>query len=371
MNYEAEPSDLFAEQKAAAYTYSVSRRFGQRILGIFQAVTPGLIGLDCSHWQSFIDFSIAKTKGVLWAYIRALHGLTVDTKFFLHYPAAEGIVPRAAYLYYREDQDPILQARKLLETCLVNGDIGDFQPVLDVESINNPVLLASDIKLCCEELTQLFLKKPLIYTGFYVWRDAVYGEKAWAVAYSLLIAAYPFLGWTDDLPQRVLSYPPLIPAPWQMWTDNPDEDMLGRVVGWQFTSVAPASEYGVSGNYLDLNWCSPAFQKQVLNAQPLPPDPAPIGEPQMQFINTGTGNSNIRTAALVSIPNLANVIGALPANATVTALEMKIGAGYVWIKYAIKPEWLLPGKTDAVGWSALVAISGSPLIDFYTAVPCP
>lgn len=90
----------------------------------------------------------------------------------------------------------------------------------------------------------------------------------------------------------------------------------------------------------------------------------------MQFINTGNDNSNIRTAALVSVPNTANVIGKLPPNAIVTAMEMKIGNGYVWIRYTIKPEWLLPGKSGTTGWSALVAVSGNPLIDFHAALPC-
>ena len=88
----------------------------------------------------------------------------------------------------------------------------------------------------------------------------------------------------------------------------------------------------------------------------------------MQFINTGNDTSNIRTAPLISTTN---IIGKLPAGAIVTALEMKLGNGYTWIKYAVEPAWLLPGKTGTVGWSALIAVSGNPLIDFHAAVPCP
>lgn len=102
---------------------------------------------------------------------------------------------------------------------------------------------------------------------------------------------------------------------------------------------------------------------------PPDPDPTPTGdEPIMQFINTGGDISNIRAAPIVSTTNL---IGKLPDGAIVTALELDFVAGYAWVKYAVTPAWLLPGKTALVGWSALIAISGNALIDFHAAVPCP
>lgn len=361
---------ILREVRVREYTYSPMRRAVQRVKAMLAAVVPGALGFDVSVWQAFVDFSLAKAAGLTWVYIRALYGLIVDGKFPVHFPAARGVMPRTAYLYYRDYETPKTQAQKLYDTCLAQGDPGDFMPVLDLETIGNPTLTASRVKTCLEELAWLFGKTPIIYSGYYVIRDALKGDKTFLSAYMLIIAAYPFAGWTDDLPQKVLQYPPLIPAPFVMWTANADEPLIGRVVGWQFTASAPAGQFGVSGNYLDLDWCSPAFAKQVLQAGP-PVDPPPgPGDPQMQFINTGNDNSNIRTDHVVSVPSAANAIGSLPPNAIVTALEMFIGSGYVWVKYAVEPGWLLPGKTGATGWSALVKTGGNPLIDFHAAVPC-
>lgn len=320
---------ILRARRIEQYTYTPVQRTLQRVRGFLASVTPGALGADYSYWQSTVNFAFSKAKGILWAYIRALYGLSVDLKFPVHFKNSKGVMPRTAYLYYLDALDPKAQAQKLYEICLANGDIGDYQPVIDVESINNATLTASKIKTCCDEILNLFNKRPLIYSGYYVWRDAVKGDKTWAAIYSLIIAAYPFSDWTPDLPQKVLQYPPMIPAPFKMWTSDPDENMAGKVVGWQFTSSAKASDFGVSGNFLDLDWSSPAFQKQVLNGVPPPVPPPPTGDFMVKF--QVDNKMNIR-----NLPSISGTdIGDLPAGTIITALDVVADtASSVWLKIA-------------------------------------
>ena len=355
--------------KQKAFTYSIPRRLMQRAKVLFApTVKSGGLGLDGSAWQMLIDALAAKAAGILYGLFRARYGVSLDTKFSQHWTAFSGVLPRSAYLYYLDNQDAFTQADKLFES-IPAADREEITVVIDIEGYNNPTLTISKIKQCCERLNYLFGRKPIIYTGYYIW-NGITGDKAWAASYPLWIAAYPFTGWADDYPTKVLNYPPLIPYPWEMWLDNPDAPLYGYACIWQFTSSAPASKFGASGTFLDLNHCSPAFAKKYALGEtlPPPPDPVPVGEPNMQFINTGGDISNIRAAPVV---NTTNIIGKLPDGAKFIALEIDFTSGYAWAKYAVDPVWLLPGKTGATGWSALVATSGNPLIDFYSAVPCP
>lgn len=351
-NLDEEPTYLH-ERRIEQFTYSPMRRGLQRLWGTILAVISAALGLDISYWQTTADAQAAKAAGLKYIFIRALYGLSVDTRFGQHWAAFAGVMPRSAYLYYRDTQDPLLQAKKLFETCMANGGPGELPPTLDVESINNPTLTASKIKQCAEELARLFDKKPLIYTAFYVWRDQVIGNKDWAIVYELFIAGYPLVGWEDDYPEKVLNYPPMIPAPWKMWTGDPDEPTAGRAVAWQWTSSAPASEYGVSGNYLDLDHCSPAFAKKYLAGMPPPiPPPDPNGDPLMQFKNQK--DMNIRAGPGTNYP----IVGTLPANTTITALEVRpTDSNSVWVLYET-------GK-----WVAMVHDGGGPFLVFVPPVP--
>lgn len=347
-----DPGHLRSE-RVKRYTYSATRRIVQRLFGVL-AVIVAALGIDVSYWQSSVAWATVSGKQAKFVFIRALYGLTVDSKFVTHWinSKVEG-VKRGAYLYYLDNLDPKAQAKKLYDTLLATGDLGELPPVLDIEGINNATLTASKIKLCAEEITKLFGKKCIIYTGFYVWRDEVTGDKTWAIAYKLWIAGYPFSGWKDTYYQLVLNYPPMIPAPWSVF------------YAWQWTANAPAPEYGVSGSDLDLDYASPEFANDYLgDTPPIDPPPVPTGELQMQFIAKTT--VNIRPAPATT----AKDIGNLPTNAVITALAMKLYAGgSFWVKFAPLPEWLTEPAPEY--WACLEINAGSPLIDFHAAVPCP
>lgn len=306
-------------ERVKRYTYSAPRRFLQRIVGLL-AVIVAALGIDISYWQSSVIWKTAKSKQVKFVFIRALYGLTVDGKFVTHWTNSkvEG-VKRGAYLYYLDHLDPKAQAKKLYDTLLATGDLGELPPVLDIEGINNNTLTADKIKLCAEEITKLFGKKCIIYTGFYVWRDEVDGEKGWAIAYKLWIAGYPFSGWKDTYYQLVLNYPPMIPVPWSVF------------YAWQWTANAPAKEYGVSGNFLDLDYASPEFDSDYkLSEIPPTPIPPPVnGDPIVKFIVKGQMNYRSTPAITAN-----NDIGDFFGGEILTALKvLPVTPARVWVEF--------------------------------------
>lgn len=347
---EPEPSDLLTELRAAAYTYPA----WVRVLRRFARKTPQnyTLGFDASVWQAAVEFQFAKYAGMRFVFLRALYGTQGDAKFPQHWYGAEHVLPRAPYLYYRDDQDPLTQANLLYETCLQQGGVGTLPPVVDVESINNPTLTAAKIQACAARVDALF-GDVMLYTGFYVWRDKVQGDKSWAAQYKLWLAGYPFAGWQhpQDL-ERVKLYPPLIPAPWTAF------DV------WQFTSKLPAAEYGASGTYLDGNYCTEAFAT-VYGLMP-DPDPEPTGDPLMKF-KTKTSYT-IRNQP----GNPANSkIGTIPASVEIVAEEIRFtDVNSAWVRINPSPAWLTDPNYTGPAWVAGLHDGQGPFLDTLPSVPC-
>lgn len=293
-------------------------KFGARLKGLARASSLPALGFDISAWQTSANFVVAKGQGLEFAWIRALYGLTEDAKFAQHWNASHQIMPRGPYLYYKDALDPLAQAQKLYDLIVSTGKSAELPPMLDIEEYGNATLTASRIKQCLEKLEQLFGKKPVVYTGYYVWRDAVTGDKAWAVNYPLVIAAYPLTGWQENYPTLVLQYPPLIPAPWT------------KYFAWQWTAYAPAGNFGVSGNVLDLDYASPEMEALYLND-----NPPPIGEARM--INFKTLYT-LYTRAEGKYGSA--ITGSLPVNTVFPALDVNVDtATSVWLKYA-ENKWV-------------------------------
>jgi hypothetical protein len=85
-------------------------------------------------------------------------------------------------------------------------------PILDVEKFFNPYLSAKNVWTCLYHIEKLFGRIPIIYTGYYVWRDMLKGP-SWGAAYPLWIATY--------------NPRPLIPYPWKNWTIWQYDDTYG------------------------------------------------------------------------------------------------------------------------------------------------
>lgn len=188
---------------------------------------PTVKGIDVSYYQGTIDWTKAKADGVEYAFIRASDGLnTPDSKFDLNWreTRAKGIL-RGAYQYFRPSQDVIAQANLLL------AKIGtpmpdDLPPVIDVESSGGlpPATVAAKVSQWIDHVEAAIGKRPIIYTGFYFWRDQVGAPDE---------TASPL--WHA---QYTTAQCPNIAPPWQDWAF------------WQYTDSGAVD--GIAGN-VDMN----------------------------------------------------------------------------------------------------------------------
>ena len=166
---------------------------------------PTVKGIDVSSYQGTIDWTKAKADGVQYAFVRVSDGLnTIDSKFEANWSQtrAKGIL-HGAYQFFRPSQDPIAQADLLLSKIgTLKPD--DFPPVIDVEADGGltPAQVAAKVKIWIDHVTAAIGKRPIIYTGFYFWRDQVGApdqttSPLWHAQYSS--AACPNIAppWTD------------------------------------------------------------------------------------------------------------------------------------------------------------------------------
>jgi len=236
-------------------------------------MTNYTLGIDVSVWQDAqVNWTQAISQGVRFVFVRGAYGVTKDARFDLHWGSSKGKLYRGVYLYYRDGQDPVQQAQNLYNYCAAHGDFGELPPALDLEEYGNAQITPSKVKTCLEELERLFGVKPLVYTAKVVW-DKWLGNVAWARDYDLWCSNPPYTEWFETLIETVKNLSPSLwpkkPLPWQGLMQ----------LFWQFTFKAPAAQYGVSGNELDLNFFSGTEQELSDYANgTINPPPDPIGE---------------------------------------------------------------------------------------------
>jgi GH25 family lysozyme M1 (1,4-beta-N-acetylmuramidase) len=183
---------------------------------------PTVKGIDVSYYQGTIDWAKVQAAGVEYAFIRASDGSYQDTKFATNWAEsrANGIL-HGAYQFFRPGQDPIAQADSLLAKM---GPLqpDDLPPVIDVEAADglSPAQVAAKVKLWIDHVTAAIGRPPIIYTGFYFWRDSVGApdyttSPLWHAQYSTVAC-------------------PNIAPPWQDWAF------------WQYTSSGSVN--GIAGN---------------------------------------------------------------------------------------------------------------------------
>jgi lysozyme len=187
---------------------------------------PTVKGIDVSYYQGAIDWAAARADGVEFAFIRASDGLGyIDSRFEQNWAGAkaQGIL-RGAYQFFRPSQDPIAQAELLLGK--LDGSPGELPPVIDVE--NDGGLLPEEVEAAVRawigRVRPAIGREPIIYTGFYFWRDEVGAPD---------LTASPL--WHA---QYTTAECPNIAPPWTAWAF------------WQFTSMGRVA--GIAGD-VDVN----------------------------------------------------------------------------------------------------------------------
>jgi lysozyme len=201
-------------------------------------------GIDVSYYQGAIDWPAVRADGVEYAFVRATDGLGYrDSRFEANWAGAgaQGIL-RGAYQFFRPTQDPIAQADLLLS--MIASSPGELPPVIDVEDSGglSPSVVAARVRTWIERVRPVIGREPIIYTGFYFWRDDVgaadmTGSPLWHAQYSSAQC-------------------PTIAAPWSDWAF------------WQYTATGRVA--GIAGD-VDVNrWNGTAEDLAVFAGGPRP-----------------------------------------------------------------------------------------------------
>jgi len=186
-------------------------------------VGPTVKGIDVSYYQGTIDWTAVAGDGVKYAQIRVSDGLnTIDTKFTTYWAQSRAAgVKHGAYQFFRPSQDAIAQADLLLNK-IGTPMPDDLPPMLDVEATDGlaPAAVAAKVKAWIDHVTPVIGRAPIVYTGFYFWRDQVG---------ALDETASPL--WHAQYTSATC---PNIAPPWTDWTF------------WQYSSTGTVA--GISGN---------------------------------------------------------------------------------------------------------------------------
>ena len=156
-----------------------------------------ILGYDAAqHYQGELNYDALKEKGGQFIIIKAGEGLKdYKSQDYVKTAKDNGLLV-GTYWYYRQviswgGQDiwcePKKQAQMYFEAT--KGNEQEIPPALDIEKYGNPYFRADDIHTCLEEIKRLFGRIPMIYTGYYIWRDNV-KSPAWSINYPLWIARY-------------------------------------------------------------------------------------------------------------------------------------------------------------------------------------
>lgn len=201
-------------------------------------------GVDVSYYQGTIDWSAVKADGVEFAFVRISDGLgTIDTKFEQNWAGTKdaGIL-RGAYQFFRPNQDAIAQADLFLDK-LGTLEANDLPPVIDVEAAGGmtPAQIADRVGIWIDRVKAATGMTPIIYTGFYFWRDSV--------------GAADFPGSPLWHAQYTSAECPNIPPPWTDWAI------------WQYTASGRVN--GIAGD-VDTNRFNGTREQllQLTNAKP-------------------------------------------------------------------------------------------------------
>jgi len=188
---------------------------------------PTVKGIDVSYYQGTIDWAAVRGDGVEYAFVRATDGLGyIDSKFEQNWEGAraQGIL-RGAYQFFRPNENPVAQADLLLQK-LQGVTPGELPPVIDVEATGGlqPAVVAEAVRAWVDRVRPVIGREPIIYTGFYFWRDQVgaadfTASRLWHAQYTTTAC-------------------PTIAPPWQDWAF------------WQYTSTGTVA--GITGN-VDVN----------------------------------------------------------------------------------------------------------------------
>lgn len=168
----------------------------------FDYLNGGPQGADVSYYQ---DEFVWTGRGLKFGYARISDGTGfIDPVFEYNWSAMKSAgVLRGAYQFFRPNQDATAQANLMVQKVGKLGP-GDMPAMIDVEADGgqSPATIAAKIRTWIGIVEAGTGKRPVIYTGYYFWKDKV--KDTGFGSYPLWIAAY------GGCPQ--------VPAGWSDWT---------------------------------------------------------------------------------------------------------------------------------------------------------
>lgn len=170
-----------------------------------------LAGIDVSHWQGVIDWSLAR-DGLGFVYLKATDGTAgVDPRFTANWGATRAAsLPRGAYHFFRP-ADVEGQVERFLAT--VGEDPGELPPALDLEVGPMDRAEFELALLWLEAIEAHYGRVPALYLNHAcVWdlELAAGQDDAWLGQF----ARYPL--WIADYSGAEAPRPQL--GPWSRWT---------------------------------------------------------------------------------------------------------------------------------------------------------
>lgn len=190
-------------------------------------------GIDVSHWDGKISWSMVKRNGITFAFIKATEGdQFVDPQFATNWEqSSEASILRGAYHFYQPKDDPLSQANHFIKT--ISSELGDLPPVLDIE-ISDRVSadsLREDILVWLNHVEQQLGVRPMIYTDSGFWNAHI----------------------DDDF-----SYYELWIADWQ---PGPKPVLANGWTNWKFWQYSVKGKIkGIAGSSVDMNYCNCSLQ---------------------------------------------------------------------------------------------------------------
>jgi len=192
------------------------------------ALKPGDRGIDVSEFQPAVDWAKVAASGIKFVFVKACEGTYTDPMFPSHWQGSKAVnLLRGAYLYFRVEVDPVVQAHLLVETAVGN----ELPLVVDVESQHgNPTqdFVAINLQICLREIESVAKAKPMIYTSWGMWASVV-GNPSYIAQYPLWVAQYPFPGQPPSDAQLMTLKPklPMGATAYQFWQYTDSGTVLG------------------------------------------------------------------------------------------------------------------------------------------------
>jgi GH25 family lysozyme M1 (1,4-beta-N-acetylmuramidase) len=192
---------------------------------VLAGATPAgalLSGVDVASHQhpngAPIDWAAVRASGQEFAFIKATEGRAYTNPYFASDWRAAGAngLYRGAYHFARPAlplATAVDQARYFVSRTGTMNGAADLPGVLDLETTGGlgRTDLANWARAWLAEVERLTGKAPMIYTGYYFWRDSLGDPGDIGARYRLWLPSYP-------LDPNSTTFRPSVPAGWETWT---------------------------------------------------------------------------------------------------------------------------------------------------------